>query len=158
MKICPRCGYYAADDAGSCPACAIAFAPPAPPAKGKAIVGMILSINGLVGAAIGLSAIAFFALVLLWATVIMLSDGYYDPDLISMQDMLRGYFLLLSLVLGAEFLPCSIVGRFIGNKAHEDGNQTAMAKSAVRLGKIGVILSVVMIGLGLLCTVFLYAI
>lgn len=173
MKICPACQCQTVDEVNFCPECGTPLAPlqempptppytyappmpmqnPKPPALAKSIVGMILSINGLVCAAIGIFFVLYLSAVLGMVTGFALSDGMIcDPDFALFSTIFSIYPILFAFIIGAEALPCAIVGRFLGTKAKDEGNQTKMAHFGIKLGMIGIVLTIVMLGLAVIAT------
>ncbi len=163
MKTCTYCQHITEDYVNFCPVCgqpltvpqpvqAPSAAKPKQPAKVKSIVGLALSINGLVGAVSCLAALGYVWFIFAWGELMMRSDGYYDPDLLSMWDILLFYCLLLGIVGAAETLPCAIIGRVFGKKALDAGNTSKIASAAFKLGLFGIITSILLFVSGILCT------
>lgn len=155
MKTCTYCQHITEDYVNFCPVCGQPLTAPQPtqtpsaakpkqPAKVKSIVGFALSINGLVGAGVLLLSAAYIWFIYMWGTMMMHSDGYYDPDLLSAWSILRACCLLLGFSGIIECLPCAIIGRMFGNKALAAGNTSKLAQLAAKLGLFGIIATAVL--------------
>lgn len=100
-------------------------------AKAFGFVGMGLSIEGLIMAVLGLFY-TFFGL---------LVDG-------AMGDMGAGIGFIYSFVFSFFALPSCIIGNIFSNKAIAMGNPSGVCTAGFRLGKAGIIVSIVTLVLG----------
>lgn len=185
MKTCLRCGCNTVDEVKFCPECGTPFAPPQempppppyygappmggyppppppvkpkPPALAKSIVSMALSISGLECAAVGLFFVTYIGIIFTFVTAVGMSEVAYDSDVQFVKGFFSIYILVIAFILGGIGLAMSLVGRYLGNKAQDEGNQTKMAHFGIKLGKIALILSIVTFALATVSAIFLWII
>ncbi len=178
MKTCLRCGCQTVDEVNFCPVCGQPLAPsaqytqtpppagyyppPAPPAKpkppalAKSIISMVLSISALECAAVGLLLVIYISFVFGLLALTGIEEIAYDSEMLFVKSFFSGYIVMLSLIMGGIGLATGLVGRHLGLKAKEAGNQSKMAHFGVKLGNISWILSVAMLAIGAIAAILLW--
>ena len=147
MFVCPNCNNTSNEAMNFCTKCGnqmilVETSPvlqgqnQAPlPSKAKIITGMVLSINGIAYAAIGILYVFLLALS---------SMATYQEDIAIATFICSFIFSLFSL-------PVSIVGFILSKNTINAGSTSTMSRVGKALGLAGIIVSAVMIVIGFLC-------
>lgn len=145
MFVCPNCNNISNEAMNFCTKCGTQMisvetnpasqeqnqAPQ--PSKAKIITGMVLSINGIAYAAIGI----FYTFILALTSI-----NDYEMAIIT---------FIFSVVFSIFSLPASIIGFLLSKNAINAGATSAMSRVGKALGLAGIIVSAVMLFIGFFC-------